>query len=138
MNTVDFKKFNYEISHIEFNDDTDDDKIIIHLNNAPFKYKLLAEGDCCSHSNFEIYKDYDFSQLSGKIIKGIKEIDYPDDENPNDENPNDENPNDLFNDYSIFHLYEIRFKNSNQFFKFQMVNHSNGYYDGWMNISIMI
>ena len=134
MNTIDFKKLDYEISHIEMNDDVD--IIIIHLNNTHFKYKLLAEGDCCSRSKFMNYKDYDFSKLSGKIIKGIKEINYPDDDNPNDDD--DENDDDELNYVNTFHLYEMRFKNSDELFKFQMVNHSNGYYDGWMNTSIII
>jgi len=134
MNTIDFKKLDYEISHININDNGD--IIIINLIDAPVKYKLEAAGDCCSYSNFEEYKDYDFSKLSGKIIKGIKEINYPDDDNPNDDD--DENDDDELNYVNTFHLYEMRFKNSDELFKFQMVNHSNGYYDGWMNTSIII
>lgn len=134
MNTINFKKFDYVIADININDNGD--TIIINLIDAPVKYKLEAAGDCCSYSNFEEYKDYDFSQLSGKIIKGIKEIQYPDDDDPNDYDPRDDDYDDNY--INKYHLYEIRFKNSHESFKFQMVNHSNGYYDGWMNISIMM
>jgi hypothetical protein len=126
MNTINFKELDYVISHIEMSDT--DDIIVIHLYDAPFKYKLTAEGDCCSHSVFKKYKDYDFSQLSGKIIKKIKTINIPDDDEEEDDEDNVATP----------HLFEIRFKNSDEMFQFKMVNYSNGYYDGWMTSSIVL
>jgi hypothetical protein len=129
MNNIQFSKFNYPISNVELNDDCN--TILISLDIASFKYKLLAEGDCCSHSVFKKYKDNDFNQLLGKIIKNIKEVDVPDDYNDSD--VDDENG---WNDVSRPHLYEMRFKNSNEIFQFQLINYSNGYYDGWMSSSI--
>jgi hypothetical protein len=131
MNSIDFKKLDYVISHIEMNDKAD--IIIIHLYDAPFKYKLMANGDCCSCSIFKKYKDYDFNQLSGKIIKKIKTINIPDDYEDSD--TEDEYG---YNDVATPHLFEIRFKNSDELFQFQMINYSNGYYDGWMSSSIVL
>jgi hypothetical protein len=134
MNTIDFKNSNYQISHVEMNDNCD--IIIIHLYDAPFKYKLMAEGDCCSTSIFKKYRDYDFTQLSGKIIKKIKSINIPDDYIDSDVDNNDDSYQ--LNDVATPHLYEIRFKNSDDLFQFQMINFSNGYYDGWMSSSIVV
>ncbi len=130
MNTINFKQFDYVISHVEMNDR--EDIIIIHLFDAPFKYKLTAEGDCCSRSIFKKYNDYDFRQLSGKIIKKIKTINIPADYVDSDED------DDVFNDVATTHLFEIRFKDSDELFQFKMVNYSNGYYDGWMTSSIVL
>ena len=71
----------------------------------------------------------DFKILIGKIITGIKEISLPDDyvypEEPS------------YNDCISPHLYEIRFKDSDESLKFLLVNYSNGYYDGWINTEII-
>lgn len=133
MNSIDFKKLDYVISHIDINDDAD--IIIIHLHDAPFKYKLMANGDCCSNSMFKKYKDYDFTQLTGKIIKKIKTINIPDDYHDSDVDNDDSY---VMNDVATPHLFEIRFKNSDELFQFQMINYSNGYYDGWMSSSIVL
>jgi hypothetical protein len=133
MNTIDFKKLDYVISHIEMSER--EDIIIIHLYDAPFKYKLMANGDCCSSSIFKKYKNYNFDDLSGKIIKKIKTINIPDDYVDSEDEEYDDYG---FNNIATPHLFEIRFKNSDELFQFKMINYSNGYYDGWMSSSIVL
>jgi hypothetical protein len=113
------------------NNNTIDDVIIDDINNNEFStfiiktksinYKFRAIGECCSHSVFIEYKDYRFNNLIGKIIKNIKTINIPGDHKE---------------DFYISpHLYEMHFQNTEETFKFMLINYSNGYYDGWMNIT---
>jgi hypothetical protein len=123
---INYKDYNNPIESIEFNED---DTIIL-LKTSSYTYKFEAFGDCCSNSRFEQYNDNNFSSIIGKIIKSVKEI------NTNDiqEIIND----DLSYDIATPHLYQIKFKNSNDIFEFLMINYSNGYYDGWMTTDVVI
>lgn len=127
MNTINYKLHNYPISHVHINET--EDILTIHLHGSHFKYQFVAEGDCCSHSIFKQYKEFDFSQLNGKVIKKVVNIPVPDDYECEPES------SDLCDSP---HLYEITFKNSDEIFQFLMINYSNGYYDGWMTSSIVL
>lgn len=121
---VDFSKYNNEIETVNMNEDED----VIILQTSIYKIKLTAFGECCSCSSFKQYNDFDFNKLNGKIIKKVQEIDTPDDYIIQDNDGDTESP----------HLFEMTFKNSDEKFKFLMINYSNGYYDGWMNIEIVL
>jgi hypothetical protein len=45
-------------------------------------------------------------------------------------------PDDDFDDCATPHLYEFLFTDGTTF-KFLMVNYSNGYYDGWINVTVV-
>jgi len=90
----------------------------------------MAIGDCCSVSVFKTFEDKPFSSVVGKIIKGIKDISSDDFDYETDDDDG--------GDCKSPHLYEMTFKNSDETFKFLMVNYSNGYYDGWINSYIVL
>jgi hypothetical protein len=119
---IQFSSYNHPISSVDLNDTND----ILLLKTNLYTYRFVAIGDCCSVSQFKKFKDVEFSSVIGKIIKGVKEIH---EEFEYDENDNDE--------CITPHLYEMSFKNSEETFKFLMVNYSNGFYDGWINSSVV-
>lgn len=127
---VDFNRYNNEIIAVKLNEEDD----VLEMQTSLYKINLTAVGDCCSVSKLKKFKDNDFNNLIGKIIKKIKEIDVPKDFIYEDEedyiHPDD--------DTTSIHLYEIKFKNSDETFKFILVNYSNGYYDGWLNTNIVL
>jgi len=122
---VDFNKYNNEIITVNLNNDED----ILVLQTSLYKIILTAYGDCCSHSIFEKFKENDFNHLNGKIIKKIKEMEFPADYDYEDE---------YDGEYISTHLYEITFKNSEETFQFMLVNYSNGYYDGYMTTDVVL
>jgi hypothetical protein len=130
--TINFKLYKNPIKSIElkskYNDENEFNELVFITDND-VKFILTACGDCCSVSLFSKYKQ-DFSELNGKIIKTIKEIELPDDYNYNHEEFYS------FNDVITPHLYEITFTNSKNSFKFIMNNYSNGFYDGWIDSSV--
>jgi len=128
---IDFDINNTEIININFNDDynqNDNIEIITIKTNLKI-YTLTAVGDCCSYSIFKEYKNYSFKNLIGKIIKSFTEIEI-------DDNYNDiyDNENDNYDNILKIHLYKITFKNTDDIFLFTLINYSNGYYDGWIDI----
>ena len=126
----DFSKYTSLIEEITFNDNDDDNKYTtINLKTSFYKIVIDALGDCCSYSWFEKYEDYDYNFLQGKIIKKIKEIELPD----TYVYPFEE-------DYECIstHLYEITFKNDKNSFKLLLINSSNGYYDGYIGVNILL
>jgi len=133
---VDFSKFNLPIELITMNEDND----ILILKTSSYSYQIKAEGDCCSHSVFKTYKDIPFSSLQGKIIKNIKEItnEIEDDDDFNSDTETDGEDGLPYNDCRSPHLYRMTFKNSEEPFKFAIVNYSNGYYDGWITTSVVL
>jgi hypothetical protein len=68
--------------------------------------------------------------MIGKTIKTIDEIEVP---NYFDVEIDDEDMDDLV---AIPHLYEFTFTDDTTF-KFLLVNYSNGYYDGWINLTLV-
>ena len=101
-----------------------DDKFIksIKLIYEKFTIDLMPVGECCSTSWIE-EKDK-FTNLINKKIKSIIEnVGVVPDLPFSDIDSHDTN-----------HLYNIRFKNSDDVFEFYLRNSSNGYYDGWLDI----
>lgn len=129
---IDFTKHQLPIKELIFNsDDVEDDfyRGIIFILTNDTKINFIAVGDCCSSSIIEKYENYDFQSLIGKIITSVKEIDLPDDYEYKEETS--------YGDCISLHLYEIRFKDNEEIFKFLLVNYSNGYYDGWLETEII-
>lgn len=123
---IQYNNYNHPIISIEMNDNEN----ILILKTSLYSYKYEAVGECCSASAFKKFENNDFTFLIGKIIKGIKEINIGD---TNYESDTDDER------YVITpHLYQMTFKNSDEIFKFMMVNYSNGFYDGWINSYIII
>jgi hypothetical protein len=120
---IQFSSYNHPIVSVELNDN----KNILLFKTSLYNYRFEALGDCCSVSQFKKFENTDFSSVVGKIIKGVKEINGEDIDYYTDD---DEEGVSL-------HLYEMSFKNSDEIFKFLMVNYSNGYYDGWINSSVV-
>lgn len=119
---IQFNNYNHPIISVDLNSNQN----ILLLKTSLYTYRFEALGDCCSVSLFKKFKDVKFSSVVGKIIKSVKEIkeefDYDTDEDSDVVTP---------------HLYEMKFKNSDETFKFLMVNYSNGFYDGWINSSVV-
>jgi predicted kinase len=124
---IDFTDNNNTIDDVIIDDIETDEFSSFILKTKTINYKFRAIGDCCSHSVFIEYKDYKFNNLIGKIIKNIKTIDIPEDYDLEINHEDDT--------YISPHLYEMHFQNTEETFKFMLINYSNGYYDGWMNIT---
>ena len=129
---IDFEKFPFKITNVNFDKDYifDDYPSLIYIQTDGNKnFKLIAVGDCCSSSVFRIWEDYQLEKLVGKTIKSLKAIDLPDDFELDDEE-----------DVGLYlspHLYQFTFVESDEVFKFMLVNYSNGYYDGWINAEVI-
>lgn len=122
---IDFEKFPFKITNVNF----DDYPLLIYIETDGNKnFKLIAVGDCCSTSVFRIWEDYHLEKLVGKTIKSLKAIEFPDDFELDDEE------DDLC---LTAHLYQFTFVESDEVFKFMLVNYSNGYYDGWINAEVI-
>jgi len=122
---IQYASYNHSVSSVELNENED----ILLLKTSLYTYRYVANGDCCSISIFKVV-DKPFSSIVGKIIKSIKEIH---DFEYKEEVDEDDNP-----DCITPHMYEMSFKDSDEIFKFLMVNYSNGYYDGWMSSYIVL
>jgi hypothetical protein len=120
---IQFSSYNHPIVSVELNKNED----ILLFKTTLYTYRFEALGDCCSVSQFKKFEDIDFSSVVGKIIKGVKEINDDDFEYDTDSEEDCTTP----------HLYQMTFKDSDETFKFLMVNYSNGYYDGWINSSVV-
>lgn len=85
---------------------------------------LIPIAECCSTS--WIQEDNKFNDLIGKIIKSIIEDSSKVTELEDD------------NEYDVVknHLFIIKFKDTDEIFKFYLRNDSNGYYDGDLHISL--
>lgn len=97
------------------------------------KIKINPYGDCCSISYIINFKEFPFSKIIGKEIKTLKEVKNKkkiDNLYKNAKLIDYSNTNDNFNKY---HLYEIKFTDKTSF-NFGLVNASNGYYDGWIEV----
>ena len=131
---IDFKKYPFVITNVKFNEDKNkiyDDcyqEFIIETDGNK-NFKFIAIGDCCSYSVFKVWEDYDFNKLIGRVIVSMKASKFPDDFEPEGEDDDDY--------YASYHLYEMKFVDSDEVFKFMLINYSNGYYDGWINAEIV-
>jgi len=134
---VDFSKNNSLINNIiiepnYINDDkTEFTRFIIETND--YNYRIDAIGECCSLSFFTQYENYEFSSIIGKNIIAINNYDIPDDYIIDEEKYKD-----CFSDAVSVHLYEMIFKDTTETFKFLLINLSNGFYDGWIDITEII
>jgi len=140
---VDFSKNNTPITSIEFinkfdyynNSNNSDifefDAFLLKSND--YNYCFTALGDCCSTSRFFKYENYDYNSLIGKKIKGFKEIELSDESFNNISKTYDLEEESYDYCYSP-HLYEMSFKDTDETFKFILINFSNGYYDGWIEV----
>ncbi len=100
-----------------------DDNIILSFKNTSLKLKLNAQGDCCSYSWFDILDD-SFSTIINKTFKNV----YITDEIINlPESGNQE--------VDINTIMIMEFTDSEPF-KFVFRNSSNGYYCGWIDITV--
>jgi len=121
---INYDSHNHSITSVEL---SGNDNILL-FKTSLYTYKYMAIGDCCSVSVFKTFEDKPFSSVVGKIIKGIKEITSDDFDYETDDDGDCITP----------HLYQMTFKNSDETFKFLMVNYSNGYYDGYINSYIVL
>jgi hypothetical protein len=121
---IQYASYNHSVSLVELNENED----ILLLKTSLYTYRYVANGDCCSSSVFKVV-DKPFSSIVGKIIKSIKEI-YDFEYNEEEE--------DAIHECITPHMYEMSFKDSDDIFKFLMVNYSNGYYDGWISSYIVL
>jgi len=125
---INFDKYNSQITDVNLNSNNNE----LILKTDKYKYYFEAVGDCCSCSIFRKYNN-NFTDLIGKIIKSIDEINLPD-------NYHCKEDTHFYggNAYINPHLYEMTFKNSNDTFQFLLINYSNGYYDGWIQSTILL
>jgi hypothetical protein len=122
---INYDSHNHLITSVEL---TGNNNILL-FKTSLYTYKYMAIGDCCSLSIFKTFEDKPFSSVVGKIIKGIKEISIDDfDYESDDDGDECRSP----------HLYQMTFKNSDETFKFLLVNYSNNYYDGYINSYIVL
>lgn len=97
--------------------------IVIRFKDSDSVMKIFAEADCCSYSWFHFFDDSPIKLIKGKKIKSIEylnDIDLP--------------PSTL-QEYDKNHLYQIIFDDETNC-QFVLRNSSNGYYDGWIDITI--
>lgn len=129
---IEFEKYPFKVTGISIDPNDpknhyDDCAMVIDLKTDGNKdFRLIAVGDCCSTSVFREYEEHKFEEIVGKVIKSITEIDFNDDDFEEDE----------FGLYLTPHLLEITFTDDSKF-KFMLVNYSNGYYDGWLELSLI-
>lgn len=131
---INFKKNNTPITEIIILKECDKEKNEFEefiVKTDDYDYKFTAVGDCCSTSHFFKYENYDYTYLIGKKIIGFKEIVIPDDYDLKKHGIK----NDDFDFMASPHLYEMKFKDTEDTFKFMLINFSNGYYDGWIDVS---
>lgn len=127
---IDFEKYPFAITDVTFADEGFSGKyqyIIIDTDGGA-RFKIEAFGDCCSVSVISELENFKFSETIGKTIESLHQIRVPD--NFQVETDDD------FDDCATPHLYEFLFTDGSTF-KFLMVNYSNGYYDGWIDMTVV-
>lgn len=103
---------------------------IILLTN---KEKLIITpiGDCCSISYLVLFDDYNLRKLIDYKIKSFRKIDDIDEIKKEFSKISTYR----LDDVKKLYLYEFTLFDSS-IFKFGLVNSSNGYYDGWIELYI--
>jgi hypothetical protein len=101
----------------EPNIESEPNVLILYFSKTEY-IKLLAQAECCSTSYFE----YDVAEL-GKSLAGenITSIDF---EKSNDESSEEKR-----------HVIRIVLSGGSDY-AFNLINRSNGYYDGWLEIEL--
>ncbi len=131
---VDFTKFNY--NKFDYFHDKSNRYITIHFNNDK-SIRIVAQSDW-GISYIVKLKGMPFSKLTNKVIKSIKEIKNKQKiENAFIGIKHVDFTNDPDHEYSKFHLYEIKLEDEDDTFNFGLINASNGYYDGWIEIYLL-
>ena len=133
----DFSKVNETITDVITVSDpsTDDydkyDYVELYTKNS--KIILKAIGESYSYSTIEKFENFNFNSLCGKNIKSIVEVDSYDYEYPFKLTQEH-----IKNDVSgaTPHIYQIEFTNNVKPFQFLLVNFSDGWYDGWLEVNI--
>ncbi len=130
---IDFEKYPFAITDVTFADEGFSGKyqyVSIDTDGGA-KFKIEAFGDCCSVSVISEWENFKFSEIIGKTIESLEQVKIPD-------NFEVEPDDDLlcFGNCATPHLYEFLFTDGSTF-KFIMVNYSNGYYDGWIDVSVI-
>lgn len=96
--------------------------------------KLIDFIDIIDFIDFKGFTEIDFNSYFDEIDKIIDDIEkFKIDD---DFNNNIDTSQLLFNDCVSPHLYKISFKGSDEIFLFKLLNYSNGYYDGWIDIDV--
>ena len=137
MLIVDFEKYQNTIISVEcikneYNDEDDNYFSSIKINTSKNVFILNGIGDCCSASYIKSYKKCNFNDIIGKVITSIQEV--MDEEYLSSEETDQESDD----EYSIrHHIYEIKFKDNDESFRFLLLNYSNGYYDGWIEFEVI-
>ena len=127
---IDFEKYPFAITDVTFADEGFSGKyqyVSIDTDGGA-RFKIQAFGDCCSVSVISEWENFKFSEIIGKTIESLSQIKIPDNF--------EVEPDDDFDDCATPHLYEFLFTDGTTF-KFLMINYSNGYYDGWINITVV-
>lgn len=129
---IQFEKYPFKIVSVEFpdkcNENDNEYQRIIFDTDGDVKIQMDAIGDCCSTSVFVQWESHDFKNIIGKTIKTMNEIEVPSDYEVEEDVSGDY--------YASPHLYEFIFTDDSVF-KFLMINYSNGYYDGWIEFTIL-
>jgi hypothetical protein len=101
----------------EPNIESEPNVLILYFSKTEY-IKLLAQAECCSTSYFE----YNVTELEKSLAsKSITSIDF---EKSNDESSEEKR-----------HVIRIALSDGNDY-KFGLINRSNGYYDGWLEIEL--
>ena len=135
MFIVDFEKYQNSVINVEFVKnayENDDYFTSIKIHTSKNVFILNAIGDCCSVSYIKPYKKFNFNNIIGKVIISIQEV--LDEEVSSSEETDEENCDEC---RILHHIYEIKFKDDDESFKFVLLNYSNGYYDGWIEFEVI-
>jgi len=112
---IDFEKYPFAITDVTFADEGFSGKYqyVSIDTDGGVRFKIKAFGDCCSVSVISEWENFKFNEIIGKTIESLEQIKIPDNF--------EVEPDDDFGST----------------FKFLMVNYSNGYYDGWIDVSVI-
>ena len=127
-----FKQLKSKVKNVIY--DVKKQKITIEFENNK-KIYIVAYADCCSESSFFIFNQFQLDKLIGNKILSFSEID--------DKSiikkcfvkmKKKINIHRFYKEYYLYHVYNIKLDNGN--FYIGLVNLSNGFYDGWIEIFI--
>ena len=126
---IDFERYPFSITVVTFDNEGFSGKYqsVSIDTDGDTRFRINAYGDCCSISVISEWEKFKFSEIIGKTIESLNQIQVPD----NFEVELDDD----FDHCATPHLYEFLFTDGTTF-KFLMVNYSNGYYDGWIDMTV--
>ena len=131
---INFEKYQEKVIGIKFIKDKYKEKnsfksINIITSTKTFILNTVEHCECCNY--IKEFKKFKFHNIIGKIIISIKEIES-DDYSSTEESSNDDC-------YVSNHIYEIKFKDDNESFKFLLTNYSNSsiYYNDFIEYEVV-